>query len=293
MVDGTKYRFFVAGPGGSGFKRDPWARELELYDYPDCDCIVRDPDSYPWHDAGFRPPAFNDLVVYQFHVGRFFARDDAGRDRRPGRVAKFLDALDRVEYLADLGVNALQPLPVVEFAGEWSLGYNGTDIFSPEMDYGVDPADLPPYLERVNALLAKQGCAPLTLEHLEGQVNQLKAFVDVCHLYGLAVLVDVVYNHAGGGFDAAEHRPLRLPRGPGRPQQPLLLRRGVGRRAGVRVRPARRPRVPDRQREDVPRRVPRRRPALRRGQRDRRQGRVVVLPGPDRRRCATTSRRRR
>ena len=79
-----KYRFFVVGAGGSGFKRDPWARELELYDYPDCDCIVRDPDSYPWHDAGFRPPAFNDLVVYQFHVGRFFARDDAGRDRRPG-----------------------------------------------------------------------------------------------------------------------------------------------------------------------------------------------------------------
>ena len=201
VVDGTKYRFFVAGPGGSGFKRDPWARELELYGYPDCDSIVRDPDAYPWHDQGFEPPAFNDLIVYQFHVGRFYAIDDQGRDRRPNRVAKFLDTLDRIEYLADLGVNALQPLPVVEFQGEWSLGYNGTDLFSPEMDYCVDPADLPPYLQKVNALLAKKGHPPLTLQQLSGQVNQLKAFVDLCHLYGMSVLVDVVYNHAGGGFD--------------------------------------------------------------------------------------------
>jgi 1,4-alpha-glucan branching enzyme len=107
VVDGTKYRFFVVGPGGSGFKRDPLARELELHGYPDCDCLVRHPDAYPWHDANFRPPAFNDLIVYQFHVGRFYARDDEGHDRRPYRVAKFLDALDRVEYLADLGVTAL------------------------------------------------------------------------------------------------------------------------------------------------------------------------------------------
>jgi len=69
VADGTKYRFFVVGPGGAGFKRDPWARELELEGYPDCDCIVRDPNSYPWHDQGWRSPAFRDLIVYQFHVG--------------------------------------------------------------------------------------------------------------------------------------------------------------------------------------------------------------------------------
>ncbi len=201
VVDGTRYRFFVVGPGGSGLKRDPWARELELQGSPDCDGIVRDPDSYPWHDGSYRPPPPSDLIVYQFHVGRFYARDAEGRDRRPYRVAKFLDALDRVEYLADLGVNALQPLPLVEFQGEWSLGYNGTDLFSPEMDYCVAPADLAPYLRKVNTLLGGKGCPPLGHQHLSGQVNQLKAFIDVCHLYGLAVLVDVVYNHAGGGFD--------------------------------------------------------------------------------------------
>jgi 1,4-alpha-glucan branching enzyme len=201
VADGTKYRFWVVGEGGAGFKRDPWARELEFGDFHDTDCIVRARDSYPWHDHRFVPPAFNDLIVYQFHIGVFSAGDDAGRDRRPGRVAKLLDALGRVQYLADLGVNAVQPLPFVEFRTPSSQGYNGTDIFSPEMDYCVGPGELAPYLDRVNGLLAEKGHAPLAAAQLTGQVNQLKAFVDVCHLYGLAVLADVVYNHAGGDLD--------------------------------------------------------------------------------------------
>jgi 1,4-alpha-glucan branching enzyme len=214
VVDGTRYRFYVVGTGAAGLKRDPWARELQG-SYPNYDCVVRDPGSYPWHDAGFRPPAFSDLVVYQFHIGVFSARDDRGNDLRPYRVARFLDAIDRVEYLADLGVNAIQPLPVVEFHGPWSVGYNGTDIFSPEMDYCVAPADLGPYLDRVNALLAAKGCRPLTAAQLAGQVNQLKAFVDVFHLYGIAVIVDVVYNHAGGDLDAQSIDYFDLPSSPG------------------------------------------------------------------------------
>jgi 1,4-alpha-glucan branching enzyme len=201
VVDGAKYRFWVVGEGGSGPKRDPWARELEFGDFHDTDGIIRQRDSYPWHDEQFVAPRFNDLIVYQFHVGVFSAVGDGGADRRPGRVAKFLDALERVEYLADLGINALQPLPFVEFRTPSSQGYNGTDIFSPEMDYCVAPGELGPYLDRVNGLLVKKGCAPLVAAQLTGQVNQLKAFVDVCHLYGLAVLPDVVYNHAGGNLD--------------------------------------------------------------------------------------------
>lgn len=200
--DGTKYRYWVVTRGGAeGFKRDPWARELELNGYPDCDCIVRDPNSYPWHDQNYRRPAFHELIVYQLHIGVFFARDGQGNDIRRDRVAKFLDVLDRVEYLADLGVNAIQPLPVVEFQGEWSMGYNGSDLFSPEMDYCVGAQELAGYLPRVNALLARHNCAPLTGRQLSGQVNQLKALVDICHLHGIAVIPDVVYNHAGGGFD--------------------------------------------------------------------------------------------
>jgi 1,4-alpha-glucan branching enzyme len=201
VVDGSPYRFWVVGEGGEGYKRDPYARELALHGYPDCNCIVRDPARYPWHDQDFRPPAFNDLIIYQFHIGVFYAEDSQGNDLRPGRVSKFLDVLDRIKYLVDLGFNAILPLPLIEFPGEHSLGYNGTDLFSPEMDYAVDPADLAPYLEKANQLLAEKNGPPLTQAQLAGQIHQLKALIDICHLYGLAVLIDVVYNHAGGGFD--------------------------------------------------------------------------------------------
>jgi 1,4-alpha-glucan branching enzyme len=201
LKDGDLYRFYVVGTGSEGFKRDPFARELEFNGYPDCDCILRDPQDYAWHDAGFRPPRFNDLIIYQFHIGVFHAKDAAGRDIRRGRICKFLDAVDRIEYWADLGVNAVLPLPFQEFQGESSLGYNGTDLFSPEMDYAVPAAELAPYVARVNRLLAAKAAAPLSAARLTGQINQLKAFVDLCHLYGIAVIADVVYNHAGGGFD--------------------------------------------------------------------------------------------
>ncbi|GLW28049.1 alpha amylase C-terminal domain-containing protein [Actinoplanes regularis] len=212
---GTKYRFHVIGPGGAGFKRDPRARELELYGYPECDALVLDDDAYPWHDQDWTPPDFADLIVYQFHVGVFSATDANGRDRRAHRTAKLLDAAQRVRYLAELGVTAVQPLPVVEFQGEWSLGYNGTDLFSPEMDYCVDPHALAPYLDAVNDLLAAKGAGPLKFEQLAGQANQLKAFVDICHLHGLAVIFDVVYNHAGGGLDPESLDYIDLPADPG------------------------------------------------------------------------------
>jgi 1,4-alpha-glucan branching enzyme len=212
---GRKYRFLVVGPGGTGFKRDPRARELELYGYPDCDGLVTDDSEYPWHDQQWTPPAPADLIVYQFHVGVFSAVDAAGRDFRPHRTAKLLDAAERIPYLAELGVTAVQPLPVVEFQGEWSLGYNGTDLFSPEMDYCVAPAALPPYLDKVNALLTARGAEPLKADQLAGQVSQLKAFVDVCHAYGIAVIFDVVYNHAGGGLDPQSLDYIDLPADPG------------------------------------------------------------------------------
>ena len=201
VKDGDEYRFYVVGQGSEGFKRDPYARELQMDGYPDCNCIVRDPDTYAWHDAGFRPPGFSDLIVYQFHIGVFYAKDAAGQDIRPQRVCKILDVVDRIEYLADLGVNAVMPLPFQEYQGENSLGYNGTDLFSPEMDYSVRAADLAPYLARVNRLFVAKGQPEMTAARLTGQINQFKTFIDLCHLYGIAVIADVVFNHAGGGFD--------------------------------------------------------------------------------------------
>jgi 1,4-alpha-glucan branching enzyme len=203
--DGWQYRYWTAGPGGCGLKRDPRARELEMDNWPDNDCIVRGPAAYPWHDANFRPPAFNDFIIYQLHIGVFYARV-GGRDIRLGRVSKFLDAADRIQYLAALGVNAIQPLPFVEWQGVNSRGYNNTDFFSPEMDYAVPPADISPYLARVNAMLAQKGHAPVSAAALADQVEQLRAFIDLCHINGIAVIADVVYNHAGGPLDSQSMR---------------------------------------------------------------------------------------
>lgn len=191
-ADGDRYLFHVVGAGGAGRKRDPYARELtSLPPYPRSECVIRDPALYPWHDRGWRPPAFNDLVLYQLHVGTFW-----GPDLR-NRVGTFLDVIDRLDYLADLGVNAIAPLPIGEFAAPRSRGYGGSDLFSPEMDYTLEGAEVDPYLPRVNARLQRHGAAPLTADALRVPVNQLKALVDCCHLAGIAVLFDVVFNHAG------------------------------------------------------------------------------------------------
>ena len=204
VTDGDLYRFYVVGRRGPGFKRDPYARELEMDGYPECDCIVREPTTFVWHDQAYHPPAYNDLIIYQFHFGVFYAKDSLDNDIRPQRVCKFLDVVDRIEYFANLGVNAIMPLPVQEYQGENSLGYNGSDLFSPEMDYSVRASDLPMYLARVNRLLRQKGKAERTLAELIGQTNQLKTFIDLCHLYGIAVITDVVYNHAGGPFQSPD-----------------------------------------------------------------------------------------
>jgi 1,4-alpha-glucan branching enzyme len=205
IKDGDTYMFYVVGATGHEFKRDPYAREMGMSPgWPDCDCVVRDPNSYPWHDQGFRPPAFNDLVVYQFHFGTWYATDATGKDIRATAGGTFLDTLFHFQYWLDLGINAVEPLPIVEFESQVSMGYNGADIFSPEMRYAVPPADLDRYAKKVSDLLAAKGHPPVARPLLESQVNQLKAFIDVCHAYGIAVLLDVVYNHAGGGYKQDE-----------------------------------------------------------------------------------------
>jgi 1,4-alpha-glucan branching enzyme len=185
------YKFYVVGEGSEGFKRDPYARELTM-EWPTPDCIIRAANAYPWQDWHWRPPAFHDLVCYQLHVGTFYGPN------RATRVAKFLDVLDRIEYLADLGVNAIEPLPIVEYSTPRSMGYNGSDLFSPEMDYEVTEDEIDAYLPLVNRLLMQKGKAALTHEQLAVPTHQFKVLVDVCHAYGMAVILDVVYNHASG-----------------------------------------------------------------------------------------------
>jgi 1,4-alpha-glucan branching enzyme len=189
---GQAYKFHVAGEGSEGPKRDPYARELSTTpDYPRSNCLLRSPNHYPWHDSNYRSPPFHELVIYQLHIGTF-----------PGlpRTGRFLDVIDRLDYLVQLGINAIEPLPVVEFPHSISLGYNGVDYFSPEMAYAVPPAEIEPYLTRINTRLSQFEAEPLRIEHITSDVGQLKAMIDLCHLYGISVIFDVVYNHAGGDF---------------------------------------------------------------------------------------------
>ncbi len=201
--DGTEYMLWVEGAGSRGLKRDPYARELTLAPaFPACRCILRNPDGYPWHDRGWRAPDHRDLVLYQLHVGTWWAVDPAGTDVRASRGGRFLDVAARLGYLRRLGVNAIQLLPIQEYATRFSEGYNGVDYFSPEGLYQVGAeADLAWYLDEVNAALASFGALPLTLDEIRPGINQLKCLIDLAHLHGIAVVFDLVYNHAGGGFD--------------------------------------------------------------------------------------------
>jgi 1,4-alpha-glucan branching enzyme len=190
--DRQRYMFYVVGAGSEGPKRDPYARELQT-PFPS-ECYVRKTD-FPWHETGYVTPAFHDFVIYQLHVGAFFTPN------LPRKAGTFLDVARKIPHLAGLGITAIQLLPIQEFQSQFSKGYNGTDYFSPEMDYAVEDAELAPYVERVNELLDAKGLARYAVEDLHGEMNQLKALVDLCHIHGLAVVLDVVYNHAGGGFD--------------------------------------------------------------------------------------------
>lgn len=198
--DGDPYHFWVVGAGSSGYKRDPYAREMATdAHFPICSCLIRSGSAYPWHDAAFVTPDFSNMIVYQLHIGAYAPSS-------PGAASTFLDVIGKIEYMAALGANVLQPLPIDEIETNPSMGYNGADYFSPDFPYVVyDKAALSGYLATVNRLLAGKGCAPMGIGDISSGPSQLKAMVDLCHLYGIAVMFDVVYNHAGGfeGDDAS------------------------------------------------------------------------------------------
>lgn len=106
----------------------------------------------------FTTPPWNEMVIYQMHIGTF--NDTAG-----GLPGSFSTAISRLDQLQALGVNAVQVLPINEFAGDFSWGYN--------------PAD------------------PFTVESIYGGMNEYKRFINEAHARGLAVIQDVVYNHWG------------------------------------------------------------------------------------------------
>jgi 1,4-alpha-glucan branching enzyme len=205
---GDNYKFYVVGPGSSGYKRDPYARETTTEPpFPHCNGLIRGDSSYVWHDGTFVTPDFSDMVIYQLHVGAY-------APQAPGETGKFLDVVGKIEYLAALGINVLQLLPIDEAETDPTLGYNGSDYFAPDTGYvEYDANRLAVHFAAINRMLAGQGQPEIpSVNEVATGPAQLKVLIDLCHLNGIAVVFDVVYNHAGGfvGDDEAIYFEDRL-----------------------------------------------------------------------------------
>ena len=152
-TNGSQYKFFM---NGSLWKQDPRAR-LVQYSGSGGNSLVYDPAFFNWGGDNFTNPPLNDLFVYEMHVGTFFTNTP---------FSKFVSATNQLDYLKSLGVSAVELLPIAEFPGDNSWGYN----------------------------LAQ----PYAVENIGyGGPDGLKIFVKACHARGLAVLLDVVHNHYG------------------------------------------------------------------------------------------------
>jgi maltooligosyltrehalose trehalohydrolase len=114
---------------------------------------VVDPEAFDWTDGEWTGLALEEYIIYELHVGTFTA------------ASTFAATIDKLGYLRDLGVSAVELMPVVEFPGARNWGYDGVYPYAPHSAYG----------------------GPAGLERL----------VDACHCHGLAVVLDVVYNHLG------------------------------------------------------------------------------------------------
>jgi maltooligosyltrehalose trehalohydrolase len=113
---------------------------------------VIDP-AFAWNDSEWRGKALEECIIYELHVGTFTPQ------------GTFDGVISRLDYLCELGITAVELMPVAQFPGERNWGYDGTFPFAPQNSYGGP--------------------------------DGLKQLVDACHSRGLAVILDVVYNHLG------------------------------------------------------------------------------------------------
>ncbi len=186
------FQYLVANPDGT-FVRigDPYADKVSdpwndrwipatsypnLLPYPDgkttgvATVLQTDQTPYTWKTSNFRRPAKGDMIVYELLIRDFTAQ------------RTFQSLIDTLGYLKNLGVNVIQLMPIMEFEGNESWGYNPMYFFAVDKYYG--------------------------------HKNDLKRFIDTCHSQGVAVVLDMVLNHAFGlnpmvrlYWDAANNRP--------------------------------------------------------------------------------------
>ncbi len=181
-LHGWCYWYHVDGPGDAFGLFDPSCRVLDPYALATVDRagpgIVLDPAWVGPGDREFKTPSWHDLVIAEAHVRDLTALAPVPMSAEERRgfagLRKWVEHPDF--YLHRLGVNCVELQPVQEFdnktTGEYHWGYMTNNYFAPESSYATDPA------------------------HASG-VKELQALVAAFHRRGMAVILDVVYNHVG------------------------------------------------------------------------------------------------
>jgi maltooligosyltrehalose trehalohydrolase len=145
---GTQYRFRI---DGGQYVPDPASRfQPEDVHGPS---EVIDPTIFDWKDSPWQGRRWEEAVIYELHVGAFTP------------AGTFSAVLERLDYLADLGITAIELMPVADFPGQRNWGYDGVFPFAPDSTYG--------------------------------RPEDLKRLVRSAHHHGMMILLDVVYNHFG------------------------------------------------------------------------------------------------
>lgn len=116
-------------------------------------------DTYVWKHDDKPLPADHELVIYELHVADFSGGEDDPKPR-----GKYKHVLEKLDYLCELGINAIELMPVKEYPGDYSWGYNPRYFFATESSYGT--------------------------------TADLKHLIDECHARGMRVLMDGIYNHS-------------------------------------------------------------------------------------------------
>ncbi|WP_119300797.1 malto-oligosyltrehalose trehalohydrolase [Dongia deserti] len=150
---GTLYRFRL--DDGDQLYPDPASRFQPAG--PHGPSMIVDPLAYRWRATEWKGLSKQGQVIYEMHVATFTSEGtwDA--------------AIGRLEYLADIGITALEIMPVADFAGSFGWGYDGVNLFAPTRLYGTP--------------------------------DEMRTFVDQAHRLGMGVILDVVYNHLGPDGD--------------------------------------------------------------------------------------------
>ncbi len=151
---GDHYKYRILNGDQDLWRIDAYAREVTN---SVGDAVIYDP-TFDWDADNYRTPPWNEMVIYEMHIGTFNG-DDA---HMPGT---FDQAIEKLPYLRDMGINTIELMPIQEFPGGISWGYSTAHPFAIESDYGGP--------------------------------NGFKRFVKAAHEHGMAVILDVVYNHFG------------------------------------------------------------------------------------------------